>query len=105
MANINELLQGHVTLEVECIDRVYLNGYRPSLATGGGLIPFLTEHLGKPIASPVLLGQITQRWVEALNRWASQQGLPRIKCAVVSNVELHVKAGQTAVFLDSATHF
>jgi len=30
MANINELLEGHVTLEVECIDRLYLNGYLPS---------------------------------------------------------------------------
>jgi hypothetical protein len=26
MANINELLQGHVTLEVECIGRLYLTG-------------------------------------------------------------------------------
>ena len=64
MPNINELLEGHVTLEVEGIDRLYLNGYLPSLATGGGLIRFLTEHLGKPIPSPVLLGQITQSWVE-----------------------------------------
>jgi len=43
MPNINEPLEGHVTLEVECIDRIYLNGYRPSLATGGGLIRFLTD--------------------------------------------------------------
>ena|SRR5215469_11231899 len=77
MPKINELLEGHVTLEVECIDRLYLNGYLPSLATGG-LIRFLTEHLGKPIASPALLGQITQRWLEALKRWASPQGIPLI---------------------------
>ena len=76
MANINELLEGHVTLEVECIDRLYLNGYLPSLATGGGLIRFLTEHLGKPIPSPALLGQITQRWVETVKAWASRQGIP-----------------------------
>jgi hypothetical protein len=78
MPNINELLEGHVTLEVECIDRLYLNGYLPSLATGGGLIRFLTEHLGKPIPSPVLLGQITQSWVEGVKRWTSQQGIPLI---------------------------
>ena len=42
MANINELLEGHVTLEVESIDRLYLNGYLPSLATGGGLVGFLS---------------------------------------------------------------
>lgn len=78
MANINELLEGHVTLEVECIDRLYLNGYLPSLATAGGLIRFLTEHLGKPRPSPVVLQQITQGWVEAMKRWASQQGIPLI---------------------------
>jgi hypothetical protein len=27
MASIPELLDGHVTLEVECLDRLYLNGY------------------------------------------------------------------------------
>jgi len=78
MPNINELLEGHVTLEVECIDRLYLNGYVPNLATPGGLIRFLTEHLGKPIPSPALLGQITQSWVETTKRWASQQGIPLI---------------------------
>ena len=78
MANINELLQGHVTLEVECLDRLYLNGYVPSLATGGGLIRFLTGHLGKPIPSPVVLGQITQSWVEAVKRQASEQEIPLI---------------------------
>src|SRR5215467_2968993 len=78
MPNIDELLEGHVILEVECIDRLYLNGYLPSLATAGGLIRFLTEHLGKPIPSPALLGQITQSWVEAVKCWASQQGIPLI---------------------------
>ena len=78
MANINELLDGHVSLEVECIDRLYLNGYLPSLATGGGLVRFLTQHLGKPIPSPALLGQITQRWVGAVKAWASRQGIPLV---------------------------
>jgi hypothetical protein len=27
MATISELLDKHVTLEVECLDRLYLNGY------------------------------------------------------------------------------
>jgi len=65
-------------LEVECLDRLYLNGYLPSLATAGGLIHFLTEHLGKPLASPALRGQITQRWVEAVKRQALEQGIPRV---------------------------
>ncbi|MGH9454547.1 MAG: hypothetical protein ACRD2O_11335 [Terriglobia bacterium] len=78
MAKINELLEGHVTWEVECIDRVYLNGYVPTLITSGALVRFLTEHLGKPIPSPALLGQITQHWVEAVKAMATQHRIPLI---------------------------
>src|ERR1700752_3983313 len=78
MASINEVLKGHVRLEVECLDRLYLNGYVPGLATGGGLVRFLTAHLGKPIPSPVVLHQITQSWVEAVKRLASDQDIPLI---------------------------
>jgi hypothetical protein len=76
MANINDLLSGHVTLEVECIDRLYLNGYVGKLATSGGLWGFLREHLGKPVPSPVVLGQITQRFVAALQQYAEQREIP-----------------------------
>ena len=48
MASIPELLDGHVTLEVECLDRLYLNGYIGPLATSGGLVTFMREQLGKP---------------------------------------------------------
>jgi len=66
MTTVAELLDGHVTLEVECVDRLYLNGYIPSLATGPGVVGFLREHLGKPIPSPAVLGQITARFREAV---------------------------------------
>jgi hypothetical protein len=79
MANINELLDGHVSLEVECIDRMYLNGYVSALATSGGLYRFLTEHLGKPVASPALLGQITQRFVAELKEFARVQKIPIVQ--------------------------
>lgn len=39
---------------------------------------FLTGHLGKPIPSPVVLHQITQSWVEAVKRQASEQAIPLI---------------------------
>ena len=42
-------MNGHVTLEVECLDRLYLNGYIGNLATPGGLVTFMREQLGKPI--------------------------------------------------------
>jgi hypothetical protein len=51
MATIPELFDGHVTLEVECLDRRYPNGYIGKLATGLGLVMFMREQLGKPVPS------------------------------------------------------
>src|SRR5512142_3078446 len=76
MANIPELLSGHVTLEVECLDRLYLNGYIGKLATSGGLVTFMREQLGKPIPSPVVLGQVTERFREAVRIKAEQDEIP-----------------------------
>jgi len=66
---------GHVTLEVECLDRLYLNGYIGPLATSGGLVTFMREQLGKPIPSPVVLGQVT---ASPQSFWSSSES----KCPV-----------------------
>src|SRR5512142_1806738 len=76
MANIPELLSGHVTLEVECLDRLYLNGYIGKLATSGGLVTFMRDQLGKPIPSPVVLGQVTERFREAVRTKAERESIP-----------------------------
>lgn len=76
MANVEEILRGHVTLEIECVDRLYLNGYVPALATPGGLVTFIREHLGKPIPSPVVLGKITEGFRERVKAFAQSGGIP-----------------------------
>ena len=76
MATIPELLDGHITLEVECLDRLYLNGYIGKLATSGGLVTFMRGQMGKPIPSPVVLGQITERFREAVKSLAQRQQIP-----------------------------
>jgi hypothetical protein len=40
VTNINEVLEGHVALEVECVDRLYLNAYVPLLQVGGQVVSF-----------------------------------------------------------------
>src|SRR5438270_8997494 len=76
MASIPELLDGHVTLEVECLDRLYLNGYIGPMAISGGLVTFMREQLGKPIPSPVVLGQVTEKFREAVKAMAEQYQIP-----------------------------
>jgi hypothetical protein len=51
MASIPELLDGHVTLEVECLDRLYMDGYFGPLATSGGLVSRATMFVPYPSAS------------------------------------------------------
>jgi len=79
MTTVAELLEGHVTLEVECVDRLYLNGYTPELVTGAGLTYFLRAHLDKPIPSPAVLGQITTRFREAVRGFAEAEGIPWVE--------------------------
>ena len=81
MPSIDDLMRNHVSLEVECIDRLYLNGYVPKLQTGGQLVSFLREHLGQPIPSPVLLGELTRRFVKNVKDFVEEQGIAFIKFA------------------------
>src|SRR5580704_17474275 len=76
MATIPELLDGHVTLEVECLDRLYLNGYIGKLATRLGLSMFMRFQLEKPVRSPVVLGQVSERFREAVTTQAEREEIP-----------------------------
>lgn len=46
VVTVNDVLDGHVGLGLECFDRIYLNGWVPSLQVGGQVVSFLTRHLG-----------------------------------------------------------
>ena len=70
VVNVNDVLDGHVVLDLQCLDRVYLNGYVPKLQVGGQVIAFLTEHLGYPVASPALFKQIGDRFSNAVRSFA-----------------------------------
>ena len=52
------------------------NGYIGPLATSGGLVNFMRGQLGKPIPSPVVLGQVTEKFRDAVKAMAEQQQIP-----------------------------
>jgi hypothetical protein len=78
MTNVNDLLREHVTLTVECLDRIYLNGYIPILQTPGQLVNFLIRHRSHKIPSPALLGRITQAFAGATKSFARKNNIPLI---------------------------
>jgi len=52
MPTVESLLREHVALQVDCIDRLYLNGYVPLLQRPENLCWFFTQHRGGPVPSP-----------------------------------------------------
>lgn len=58
---VNDVLGGQVALDLECLDRVYLNTYVPNLQVGGQVVSFLTAHLGNPIHSLAIFDKIGKR--------------------------------------------
>jgi len=67
---VAEILREHVTLEVESIDRMYLNVYVPQLQREMGVVSFLRYHLGQPVASSALMAPISKRFIEAIEAFA-----------------------------------
>ena len=40
---VNDVLDGHVALDLECLDRLYLHGYLGQLQVSGQVIQFLNH--------------------------------------------------------------
>jgi hypothetical protein len=78
MLTVSEILTDRVTLDIECVDRVYLNGYVKHLQLPGGLITFIREQLGFPIPSPMVLPPVTQAFRQAVEQFAAEHDVPLI---------------------------
>src|SRR6516165_6982352 len=76
---VNDVLDGHVVLDVECLDRIYLNGYVPNLQMGGQVVSFLTQHLGNPIPSPAILEKIGTAFRCAVASFAEDNKIPVVR--------------------------
>jgi hypothetical protein len=81
VCNVNDALHGHVVLDIECLDRIYLNAYVPNLQVGGQVVSFLTAHLGNPIPSPAIFQKIGDRFRAAVARYAEREHIPLVRFA------------------------
>jgi hypothetical protein len=71
--NVAEILQNHVTFELEAIDRMYLNAYVPSLQTGAGFVYFVKTQLGARVPSTMMVAPMSQQFVEAIERFVKTE--------------------------------
>jgi hypothetical protein len=82
--NIADIIRHHVSLEVRCIDRIYLHAYMPKLQTSGGLCYFLHDYLGHPVPSPALLKPRHDRLVAAVEQFAHERRFPSSRSNVAT---------------------
>jgi hypothetical protein len=76
---VNDVLDGQVVLDLECLDRIYLNAYVPNLQVGGQVVSFLTAHLGNPIPSPAIFDKIGTAFRRAVGRFADTEHVPVVR--------------------------
>jgi hypothetical protein len=79
VVRVNDVLDGHTVLDLSCLDRVYLSGFVQGLQTPGGVVYFLREHRGMPIASPAVFDQIGARFRDGIRRFAQANHIPVVR--------------------------
>ena len=77
--NAAEVLAEHTTLELECIDRMYLNVYVPELQTGAGAVRFFRKVRGNAVPLSALMAPMTRRFVSGMERFAEREGVELVR--------------------------
>jgi hypothetical protein len=72
---VAEVLSDHVSFEIECIDRMYLNVYVPRLQYEQGVANFFIAHREARFASSALMDPITKRFVADIHRFVADRGV------------------------------
>jgi hypothetical protein len=79
VVTVAEVLDGHTSLDIQCLDRIYLNAYVPKLQTSAQVVAFLSGHLGYPFPSPALFKQLGERFRRAVTAFAQDNNIPWVR--------------------------
>jgi len=74
--SVADVIRGHVTLEVEGIDRMYLNVYQPKLQSEKQAACFFRFHRGQPVASSSLMGVMTREFLGRVDAFVEHHAIP-----------------------------
>src|SRR5213592_4618779 len=77
--SVADVLRNHVTLEVEGIDRMYLNVYQPNLQSPKQAACFFRYHRGQPVASSSLMGVMTRAFLEQVDAFVERDNIPVVQ--------------------------
>jgi hypothetical protein len=73
LPSVAAILRKHVTMELECIDRMYLNVIVPQLQYEGGVVSFFRHHRGDKFASSARMDPITRAFVDKIQRFIKEK--------------------------------
>src|SRR5579862_1552509 len=74
--SLTTILKDHVTLELESIDRMYLNVYVPRLQTEAGVASFFKKHRGALFASSALMEPMSNAFRKAIDAFTERSRVP-----------------------------
>ena len=77
--NLAQLQKEHITMELECIDRMYLNGYIPKLTNEAGIAAFLRFHLGHRFASTKQAAPMTDAFIKSVRQFIQSEGVELVR--------------------------
>jgi len=105
MLTAKEVLQKKVSLTVECVDRVYLNGYVKYLQMPGGVVNFIREEKNWAIPSPQMMKKMSEAFRREVKEFAKSKEIPLVTFgrgdnkAEVAKEHLAHHSGQNGVVL------
>jgi len=73
---VADVIDQHVVLELESLDRVYLNAYQPQLQTPKAVFRFLRQFHGQGAISSRQMKARTERFLKDINRYVTRHGIP-----------------------------
>jgi len=76
--SVAQLQREHVVMELECIDRMYLNAYIPKLTSEAGIAGFLRGHLGYRFASTKQAGKMTAAFIRRIREFLKENEVPLV---------------------------
>ncbi len=77
--SVADLLDRHISLELESIDRMYLNVYVPKLQYEAGVVGFFRHHRRATFVSSALMAPISRAFVSAMEACAARAGIPLVR--------------------------
>jgi hypothetical protein len=77
--SVAELQKEHIVMELESIDRMYLNAYVPQLTTEAGVAGFVRGYLGHRFASTKQVAEMSESFVESIMQFALEHKIDLVR--------------------------